>query len=73
MSPYITPPSKCSVTTREDRQEVSRSTLVKGIELKMAALIWHAAPGGGTALSSALHVIVYAPPIDCDSRHSPST
>jgi hypothetical protein len=24
----------------EDHQEVARSTLVKGIELKMAALIW---------------------------------
>jgi hypothetical protein len=28
---------------------------------------------GGIALSSALHVVVYAPPIDCDSHHSPST
>jgi hypothetical protein len=36
MSPYITPPSMCGVTTREDRQEVARSTLVKGIESKMA-------------------------------------
>jgi hypothetical protein len=45
MSPYITPPSKRGVTTREDRQEVARSALVKGIESKMAALIWRAAPG----------------------------
>jgi hypothetical protein len=45
MSPYITPPSKCGVTMREDRQEVARSALVKGIELKRAALIWRAAPG----------------------------
>jgi hypothetical protein len=44
-SPYIPPPSKRGVTTREDRQEVTRSALVKGIELKMAALIWCAAPG----------------------------
>jgi hypothetical protein len=29
----------------EDRQEVARSALVNAIELKMAALIWHAAPG----------------------------
>jgi hypothetical protein len=42
MSPYITPPSKCGVTTREDRQEVARSALVKGIESKMAALICRA-------------------------------
>jgi hypothetical protein len=39
MSPYITLPSKRGVTTREDRQEVARSALVKEIELKMAALI----------------------------------
>jgi hypothetical protein len=26
--------------TREDRQEVARSALVKGIKLKMAVLIW---------------------------------
>jgi hypothetical protein len=45
MSPYITPPSKRGVTTRKDRQEVARSTLVKGIESKMAALIWCAALG----------------------------
>jgi hypothetical protein len=45
MSPYITPPSKRGVMTRKDHQEVAGSTLVKGIELKMAALIWHAAPG----------------------------
>jgi hypothetical protein len=42
MSPYITPPSKRGVTTCKDCQEVARSTLVKGIESKMAALwcIW---------------------------------
>jgi hypothetical protein len=40
MSPYITPPSKCAVTTRKDHQEVARSTLVKGVESKMATLIW---------------------------------
>jgi hypothetical protein len=45
MSPYITPPSKRGVTTREDRQEVARSALVNGMESKMATLIWHAAPG----------------------------
>jgi hypothetical protein len=45
MSPYITPPSKCSVTMCEDRQEVARSALVKGIELKMSALIWRTALG----------------------------
>jgi hypothetical protein len=45
MSPYITPPSKRGVTTCEDRQEVARSALVNGIESKMAALIWRAAPG----------------------------
>jgi hypothetical protein len=39
MSPYITPPSKCGVMTREDRQEVARSALVKGIKSKMAVLI----------------------------------
>jgi hypothetical protein len=31
--------------TREDRQEVARFALVKGIEVKMAALIWHAVLG----------------------------
>jgi hypothetical protein len=37
--PLILPPlAKCSVTTCEDRQEVARSALVKGIELKMAVL-----------------------------------
>jgi hypothetical protein len=45
MSPYITPPSKRGITTREDHQEVARSALVKGIESKMAVLIWRAAPG----------------------------
>jgi hypothetical protein len=40
----LPPPSKRGITTREDRQEVARSALVKGIELKMAALIWRAAP-----------------------------
>jgi hypothetical protein len=45
MSPYITPPSKRGIMMREDRQEVARSALVKGIESKMAALIWRAAPG----------------------------
>jgi hypothetical protein len=73
MSPYITPPSKRGVTTHEDRQDVARSALVKGIESKMAALIWRAGRGicGGTALSSTLHGHVCAPPIDCDSRHNP--
>jgi hypothetical protein len=45
MSPYITPPSKRGVTTREDRQEVARSALVNEIESKMAVLMWRAAPG----------------------------
>jgi hypothetical protein len=31
--------------TREDCQEVARSARVKGIESKMAVLIWHAVPG----------------------------
>jgi hypothetical protein len=44
MSPYITPPSKRGVTTCKDRQEVARSALVNGMELKMATLIWQAAP-----------------------------
>jgi hypothetical protein len=39
----LPPLQKHGITTREDRQEVSRSALVKGIELKMAALIWHTA------------------------------
>jgi hypothetical protein len=43
--PLTLPPSKRGVMTREDHQEVARSTLVKGIELKMAALIWRAALG----------------------------
>jgi hypothetical protein len=38
MSPHITP-SKRSIMTHKDRQEVARSALVKGIQLKMAALI----------------------------------
>jgi hypothetical protein len=37
MSSYITPPSKHGVTMCEDRQEVARSALVKGMELKIAA------------------------------------
>jgi hypothetical protein len=69
MSPYNTPPSKRSVTTREDCQEVDRSALVKGIESKVAALIWGVC--GGTALSSALHGHVCEPPIDCDSHDNP--
>jgi hypothetical protein len=44
MSPYITPPSKCDITMCEDHQEVARSALVKGIEFKVAVLIWRAAP-----------------------------
>jgi hypothetical protein len=44
--PLTLPPlQKCNVTMHEDHQEVARSALVKGIESKMAALIWCAAPG----------------------------
>jgi hypothetical protein len=44
--PLTLPPlQKRGVMTREDRQEVARSALVKGMESKMAALIWRAAPG----------------------------
>jgi hypothetical protein len=44
--PLILPPlQKCSITTHEDCQEVARSALVNGIESKIAALIWRAAPG----------------------------
>jgi hypothetical protein len=44
--PLTLPPlQKCGVTTREDRQDVTRSALMKGMESKMAALIWRAAPG----------------------------
>jgi hypothetical protein len=44
--PLTLPPlQKHSITTCEDHQEVARSALVKGIELKMAALIWHTVPG----------------------------
>jgi hypothetical protein len=74
MFPYITPPSKCGVTMCETRQEVSRSALVKGIELKRAASIWHAALGYlQWNCAMALHALVYAPPIDCNSHHIPST
>jgi hypothetical protein len=45
-SPLTLPPlQKHGVTTCKDRQEVARSTLVKGMESKMAALIWRAVPG----------------------------
>jgi hypothetical protein len=44
--PLTLPPlQKHGVMTHEDCQEVARSALVKGMESKMAALIWHAAPG----------------------------
>jgi hypothetical protein len=44
--PLTLPPlQKCSVTTHEDHQEVARSALVKGMESKIAALIYRAAPG----------------------------
>jgi hypothetical protein len=44
--PLTLPPlQKRGITTREVCQEVTRSTLVKGMELKMAALIWRTAPG----------------------------
>jgi hypothetical protein len=43
--PLYYPPSKCGITMCEDRQEVARSALVKGIESKVAALIWCAALG----------------------------
>jgi hypothetical protein len=59
--------------TCENCQEVARSALVNGIELKMATLIWRGQGiCGGIAQSSALHVAAYAPPIDYDSHHSPS-
>jgi hypothetical protein len=76
MSPYITPPSKCGVMMHEDRQEVARSALVKGIESKMATLIWRATPGylrWNCAIFGFVWTLVYAPPIDCDSRHNPYT
>jgi hypothetical protein len=41
----LPPSSKCGIMMCEDHQEVARSTLVKEIELKMAALIWCAVPG----------------------------
>jgi hypothetical protein len=41
----LPPPSKRGITMCKDRQEVARSALVKGIELKMAMLIWHTVPG----------------------------
>jgi hypothetical protein len=44
--PLTLPPlQKRGVMTCEDRQEVARSALVKGMESKMAALIWRAALG----------------------------
>jgi hypothetical protein len=44
--PLTLPPlQRRGVTTRKDRQEVARSTLVKKIESKRAALMWRAAPG----------------------------
>jgi hypothetical protein len=44
--PLTLPPlQKRGITTCKDRQEVTRSALVKGMESKMAALIWRAAPG----------------------------
>jgi hypothetical protein len=44
--PLTLPPlQKDGITMHEDRQEIARSALVKGIESKMAALIYCAAPG----------------------------
>jgi hypothetical protein len=44
--PLTLPPlQKRGITTREDRQEVTRSALVQGMESKMAMLIWRAAQG----------------------------
>jgi hypothetical protein len=73
MSPYITPPSKRGVMTREDHQEVARSALVKGMESKIAALIWRAAPGylQWNSAIFGFHGLVCEPPIDCDSHHNP--
>jgi hypothetical protein len=45
MSSYITPLQKHGVTMRKHRQKVARYALVKGIESKMAALIWRTALG----------------------------
>jgi hypothetical protein len=70
MSPYITPPSKRGVTTREDRQEVARSALVKGIKSKMATLIWRAAPGY-LQWNSAIFGFAWTCVFDCDFRHNP--
>jgi hypothetical protein len=41
----LSPLQKCGITMHEDHQEVARSALMKGMELKMAALIWCTAPG----------------------------
>jgi hypothetical protein len=44
--PLTLPPlQQRGVTTCEDRQEVARSALVKGMESKIAALICRAVPG----------------------------
>jgi hypothetical protein len=44
--PLTLPPlQKHGVTMRKDHQEVAGSALVKGMESKMAVLIWHAVPG----------------------------
>jgi hypothetical protein len=44
--PLTLPPlQRCGIMTHEDYQDVARSSLVKGIESKMATLIWHAALG----------------------------
>jgi hypothetical protein len=71
----LPPPSKHSVMACEDCQEVARSALVKGIELKMATLIWHTALGylWWNCTIFSLHVVGYAPPIDYNSCHNPST
>jgi hypothetical protein len=44
--PLSLPPlQKHGITTRKNHQEVARSALVKGIELKMAVLIWRTVLG----------------------------
>jgi hypothetical protein len=72
--PLILPPlQKHGVMMCEDHQEVARSALVKGMESKMAVLIWRAAPGylRWNCAIFGFAGLVYAPPIDCDSRHNP--
>jgi hypothetical protein len=74
--PLTSPPlQRCGVMSCEDLHEVTRSAWVKGMVLKMATLMWQAAPGfcDGILKPPLMHETGGVHASCCDHRCIPST